>query len=224
LCFFDDILIFNSSWAKHLQHIWTVLQQLRVHHLFAKRSKCFFGETSVAYLGHIVTAEGVAMDPTKVEAVVAWPRPQTTRALCGFLGLTGYYHKFIAGYGGVAEPLTALLKCEAFTWMPEADAAFQALKTALTSAPILHLLDFTKHFIVDCDASGAGFGAVLHQGDGAIAFLAVQSLLIMLSCRHMSENLLGWLRQYVIGGHIFGVACSLFILIIGALNSYWISV
>jgi len=149
-----------------------VLQQMRDHRLFAKRSKCSFGEPSVAYLGHIITAEGVTMDPDKVAAVEAWPQPRSVRALRGFLGLTGYYRKFIVGYGGVAAPLTALLKREAFTWTAEAEAAFLALKTVLITAPLLQLPDFTKRFVVDCDASGAGFGAVLHQGDGAIAFFS----------------------------------------------------
>jgi hypothetical protein len=107
LVFFADILIFSSTWAEHLQHVRTVLQQMHTHHLFAKRSKCFFGEPSVGYLGHIILAAGVTMDPTKVEAVEAWPRPTTARALHGFLCFTGYYRKFIAGYGGVAEPLSA---------------------------------------------------------------------------------------------------------------------
>jgi len=143
-----------------------------VHHLFAKRSKCFFGELSVGYLGHIISAAGVAMDPAKIEAVEAWPRPMTTRALRGFLGLTGYYRKFIAGYGGVAAPLTTLLKREAFSWTPAAEEAFLSLKRALTSAPLLQLPDFDKRFIVDRDASGAGFGAILHQGDGAVALFS----------------------------------------------------
>jgi hypothetical protein len=85
---------------------------MRVHHLFAKHSKCFFSEHEVAYHGHIISAKGVAMDPVKVEAVEAWLRPHTTCALRGFLGLTGYYRKFIAGYGGVVEPRMVLLKCE----------------------------------------------------------------------------------------------------------------
>ena len=140
---------------------------MRDHRLFAKISKCSFGEPSVAYLGHVITAEGVAMDADKVAAVEAWPRPRSVRALRGFLGLTGYYRKFIAGYGGVAAPLTALLKRESFTWTTEAGAAFLALKSVLITAPLLQLPDFTKRF-VDCDASGA----VLHQGDGPIAFFS----------------------------------------------------
>jgi len=91
LVFFDDILIYSSSWAEHLQHVKAVFQRLREHLLFVKRSKCFFGEESVGYLVHIISHTGVAMDLEKVAAVEAWPRPRTLRALRGFLGLTGYY-------------------------------------------------------------------------------------------------------------------------------------
>jgi hypothetical protein len=94
------------------------------------------------------------------------------RTIRGFLGLTGYYRKFIQSYGDIAAPLTQLLKREAFSWMPVATAAFEALKVALTSALVLQLPDFSKTFIVDCDASGAGFGAVLHQGTGPLAFFS----------------------------------------------------
>jgi hypothetical protein len=145
---------------------------MRDHRLFAKQSKCYFGEPSVANLSHIISIEGVTMDAEKVVAVEAWPRPCSACTLRGFLGLTGYYQKFIASYGGVAAPLTALLKQEAFTWTVEAEATFLALKSALVNVPLLQLPDFTKHFVVDYDASSAGFGTVLHQGDGAIAFFS----------------------------------------------------
>lgn len=172
LVFFDDILVFSSSWAEHLQHVRAVFDVLHAHQLALKRVKCSFGEPTVAYLGHVIGADGVAMDKSKVAAVDAWPRPRTVKALWGFLGLTGYYRKFVQDYGVVAAPLTALLKREAFAWTIGADQAFSDLKTALTSAPILKLPDFSKRFIVDCDASGSGFGAVLHQGDGAVAFFS----------------------------------------------------
>jgi hypothetical protein len=110
LVFFDDILIFSSTWAQHLQHVKQDLQVLREHKLVLKRSKCSFSEESVSYLGHVISSAGVAMDLTKIEAVANWPRPKTLRALQGFLGLSRYYRKFIAGYGEVAKPLTALLK------------------------------------------------------------------------------------------------------------------
>src|SRR6185437_8022245 len=101
------------------------------HQLFLKKSKCFFGEPSVTYLGYIVSATGVAMDPSKVAAVDSWPRPRTLRALRGFLGLSGYYRKFIAGYGAIAAPLTALLKGTSFSWTDDAERAFSDLKQAL---------------------------------------------------------------------------------------------
>ena len=172
LVFFDDILIYSTSWADHLKHVKAVFQLLRQHNLFVKRSKCSFGATSVGYLGHIISEHGVAMDPSKVATVEDWPRPRTVRALRGFLGLTGYYRKFIASYDAVISPLTALLKKEAFSWSVDAERAFLDLKRVLMSAPLLQLLDFSLKFVVDCDASGSGFGAVLHQGDGAIAFFS----------------------------------------------------
>jgi len=172
LVFFDDILIYSSSWAEHLQHIAIVLNELRAHHLHLKRLKCSFGATSVAYLGHVISAGGVAMDADKVAAVAAWPSPQSARGLRGFLGLAGYYRKFIQEFGLIAAPLTCLLRRDVFDWDTEAEEAFQALKRALTTGPVLQMPDFDKLFMVDCDASGVGFGAVLHQGAGPLAFFS----------------------------------------------------
>jgi hypothetical protein len=172
LVLFADILIYNSSRAEHLQHVKLVFEQLRLHRLSIKKSKCIFGGTSVTYLGNVILANGVAMDPGKVEAMLAWTTPRTLRVLRGFFGFTGYYRKFICQYGDVARPLTALLKRDAFCWSPDTDRAFQDLKQALTSTPLLQLPDFDKSFIVECDASGSGFGIVLHQGDGPIALFS----------------------------------------------------
>jgi hypothetical protein len=172
LVFFDDILIYSSSWADHLRHLRAVLSILRQHRLFVKRSKCAFGLPSVAYLGHVISAAGVAMDPAKVQAVQDWPQPRSARAVRGFLGLAGYYRKFVHDYGVIAAPLTALLKKEGFSWTDEAAAAFTALKAAVTSAPVLALPDFTKPFVVECDASTHGFGAVLLQEAHPIAYFS----------------------------------------------------
>ena len=112
------------------------------------------------------------MDQDKVAAVTSWPQPRAPRGLRRFLGLAGYYRRFIQGYAAVAAPLTKLLKNDGFTWTEEATAAFVALKQALSTAPVLQLPAFDQPFLVDCDASGSGFGAVLHQGDGALTFFS----------------------------------------------------
>jgi hypothetical protein len=172
LVFFDDILIYNSSWADHLRHLCVVLSMLRQHRLFVKRSKCAFGVDTVAYLGHTISASSVAMDPTKVQAIRDWPQPRSARAVRGFLELTGYYRKSVHNYDIIATPLTALLKKEGFRWNDDAAGAFCTLKEAVTSAPVLLLPDFTKQFVVECDTSTYGFDVVLVQEGHPIAFFS----------------------------------------------------
>ena len=106
LVFFYDILIYSRSWSEHLQHIRTIFDTLRAHHLKVKCSKCAFATSSVAYLGHVISADGVAMDGVKVAAVTAWPQPRSMRSLRGFLWLAGYYRRFIKDFGNLAAPLT----------------------------------------------------------------------------------------------------------------------
>jgi hypothetical protein len=114
------------------------------------------------------------MEAQKIQAVLDWPLLRTVRAVQGFLGLAGYYRRFIKDYDAIATPLTALLRKDSFRWSPEAEKAFRTLQRALTTAPVLQLPDFTKDFVVECDASGSGMGAVLHQGSGPVAFFSRQ--------------------------------------------------
>jgi len=114
LVFFDDIVIYSLSYDEHLAHLKTSFEVLRQHTLFAKLSKCSFGKTQVEYLGHIITTYGVSTDPKKVSAMTEWPLPKTVKELRGFLGLTGYYRRFVKHYGVISKPLTSLLKRESF--------------------------------------------------------------------------------------------------------------
>lgn len=143
LIFFDDILVFSSSWSDHLLHLEDVLQTLKHHQLFVKLSKCSIGLLEVDYLGHTVSGLGVAMDKSKIQAVLAWPQPSTVKQLRGFLGLSSYYRRFIKSYATLAAPLTNLLKNESFNWTNDAQVAFIQLKKAITSAPVLVLPDFS---------------------------------------------------------------------------------
>ena len=112
-------------------------------------------------MGHTITSRGVTMDKDKVNAVIEWPRPSIVKQLRGFLGLTGYYRRFIKGYASIASLLTDLLTKEGFSWNPQAEQAFSTLKVAITAAPILVLPDFSKIFTLETDASGSSIGAVL---------------------------------------------------------------
>ncbi|KAL5550230.1 hypothetical protein UlMin_000406 [Ulmus minor] len=170
LVFFDDILIYSPSVESHQQHMALVLGILQANSLYANQKKCEFGRTQVAYLGHIIFGQGVAANPSKIQAMISWPTPTNLKALRGFLGLTGYYRKFVAGYARIASPLTDQLKKDRFGWNPEAAAAFEELKQAMSSVPVLAMPDFIKLFIIETDASGFKLGTVLIQGQQPVTY------------------------------------------------------
>lgn len=146
LVFFNDILIFSGSSKEHLRHVYAILDVLHQHRLFVKQSKCEFGATSIAYLGHTISAAG---DSAKVQAVTNWPQPCSVHAVRNFLGMAGYYRKFVKDYGTIAAPLTALLCKEGFSWTEVAGVAFNDLKAAITSALVLALPVFTIPYIIE---------------------------------------------------------------------------
>ncbi|XP_028088687.1 uncharacterized protein LOC114289216 [Camellia sinensis] len=172
LVFFDDILVYSKNWDDHLGHLRAVLQVLSSNQLFAKKSKCCFGVLQVAYLGHLISLAGVAVDPEKIKSVREWPIPTSARGIRGFIGLAGYYRKFISDFGGIAAPLTRLLSKEGFQWTSEATASFSQLKEALTTPPILRLPDFSQTFVIECDACGVGIGAILTQQGQLVVYFS----------------------------------------------------
>ena len=153
LVFFDDILIYSDNWEQHLNHVKTVLDIMRTQQLYLIKSKCIFGKQEVQYLGHVISTEGVGVDPEKVDAVKGWPKPATLKAMRGFLDLTSYYRRFIQNYGKIATPLTRMLKKNNFIWTTVVEIAFEHLKQALVQAPVLALPNFSREFVVECDAS-----------------------------------------------------------------------
>ncbi|XP_047979104.1 uncharacterized protein LOC125221023 [Salvia hispanica] len=175
IVFFDDILVYSPTLEVHCSHLTEVLSILAANQFYVKLSKCIFCSESVDYLGHIIVNGRLQADPSKLEAMVAWPTPSTVKQLRGFLGLTGYYRRFIAHYAMIAAPLTELLKKDSFTWTSVADDSFTALKAAMISAHVLQLPDFSRTFCVETDASDFGIGAVLLQDGHPLAF-SVKSL------------------------------------------------
>ena len=127
--------------------------------------------------------EGVRIDPKKIQAMQDWPQPKTLKSLRGFFGLTSYYHKFFCNYGHIARPLTNLLKKKSFLWTDVAQQAFVVLKQEMCSTPVLALPNFTKYFVIECDASGTGIGVVLMQEGRPLAFTSQQ-----LSGKHMGQS------------------------------------
>jgi len=173
--FIDDILIYSESREEHAEHLRVVLGILREHQLYGKLSKCEFWLEEVQFLGHVISAQGIVVDPAKIETVVKWERPQTVSEVRSFLGLAGYYRWFVEGFSKMVSPLTQLTrKDQPFSWTDECEACFEDMKRRLTTAPILAIPDTTKTFEVYCDASYQGLGCVLIQDKRPVAYASRQ--------------------------------------------------
>ena len=166
--YIDDLVIHSTTWEEHLTQIQTVFQRLRLAGLTAKPQKCQLGMSRCVYLGHVVGSGLVQPERSKVQDVESFPTPTTKKQVRCFLGMTGYYRKFIPDYASIAAPLTDLTKNAApnqVVWTDRCKGSFQKLKSLLCREPVLHSPDFTKEFIQQTDASDVGLGAVLSQLD-----------------------------------------------------------
>ncbi|GJX03572.1 reverse transcriptase domain-containing protein [Tanacetum coccineum] len=175
IVFIDDILIYSKTKEDHEVHLGSVLELLRKEKLYAKFSKCEFWLQEVHFLGHVVNQNGIHVDPSKIEAVKNWKTPTTPSEIRSFLGLAGYYRRFIANFSKIVKPLTTLTqKNQKYVWGEEQENAFQTLKNNLCDAPILTLPDGVEDLVVYCDASNQGLGCVLMQRGKVIAYASRQ--------------------------------------------------
>lgn len=212
LVYLDDVIIFSRTPEQHLERMSQVLQRLRDAGLKLKPRKCHLLRRTVAFLGHVVTPEGIAVDPAKVQEVANWPTPQRLRDVRAFVGLCAYYRKFVRGFSLIAAPLFALTrKDQLFAWTDDCQEAFDKLKVALTTAPVLSLPVDDAVYLLDCDASDEGIGAVLSQRlDGQERVIAYDSRLLtkperkyciarkeLLAVVYFTKSY----RQYLLGRH-----------------------
>lgn len=171
--FFDNILVYNNNYQDHMMHLHSVLQLLHVNQWKVKLSKCSFAQQNIHYLGHVISASGVATDDSKIDTVCEWPTPVNVKKLRSFLGFASYYRKFVRGYGSISQPLTNLLRKNIpFIWTAEAELAFQSPKKFLIAAPFFALPDFSCVFVVETDTCDVVIGAVLMQNDHPLAFVS----------------------------------------------------
>src|SRR5438105_3958051 len=173
--FIDDVLVYSKNEEEHAKHLRIVLERLREHQLYAKLSKCQFWLKEVSFLEHVLSAKRVAVDPSKVQEVLEWKSPTSVTEIRSFLGLAGYYRRFIQDFSKIVKPMMKLLQKEAkFNWTSDYEAAFQQLKILLITAPVLTQPDVVKPFDVYCDASGTGLGYVLMQEGKVVAYASRQ--------------------------------------------------
>lgn len=170
--YFDDILIYSRSEAKHLHHICDVLLILRAEKFFASPSKCSFCTDSILFLEYRISAVGIGVDELKIAAIKDWPTPTSVTKIRSFHGLGSFYHLLICHFSLIVAPLTNVMNGKTFSWPPQAYASFQTIKLRLTSAPLLALLDFSTPFELYSDASKVGIGVVLTQAGRPVTFFS----------------------------------------------------
>ena len=175
VAFIDNIVIYSKTKEEHERHLKIALQTLKDNKLYTKLSKCEFWLEEVSFLGHVISRKGITVDPSKVEAVISWERLKSVSEIRSFLGLAGYYRRFIEGFSRLALSLTTLTrKGQTFVWNAECERSFVALKERLTTTPVLILPDPKQTFVVYCDASKMGLGGVLMQRGQVVAYASRQ--------------------------------------------------
>lgn len=175
LVFIDDILIYSKTEEEHVRHLEAVLEILRRNVLKAKFSKCHFWEKEMKFLGHVISEEGISVDPGKISAIQDWKKPTTPREIRSILGLAVYYRKFVKDFSKLAYPLNKLtMKNAKFIWTPKCEESFQELKRRLTTAPVLSIIDGNRGLTVYTDACGEGVGVVLMQNRKVITYASKQ--------------------------------------------------
>ena len=173
--FLDDILVYSKTREDHMEHLCTVLKTLENHKLYAKLKKCNFWMENVQFLGHVISVEGISVDPAKIATVVEWPSPTNITEVRSFLGMAVYYRRFVQDFSKIVTPLTQLLKKDhKFQWTKECEATFQELKQRLVTAPVLVIPDGNDGYVIYSDASHQGLGCVLMQHGRVVAYASRQ--------------------------------------------------
>ena len=162
--YLDDIIVFSKTFEEHLEHLSAVLDRFREANIRLKPSKCTFGQSKVTYLGHIISRDGIRPDPEKVRLLQEFPVPRTVKHVRSFLGLAGYYRRFVQDFEKIASPLNALTrKTSVFSWDSRCQQAFETLKQFLTQAPILAYPNYNLPCYLYVDASAEALGCTLSQ-------------------------------------------------------------
>nr|GFA88288.1 putative reverse transcriptase domain-containing protein [Tanacetum cinerariifolium] len=171
IVFIDDILIYSKNKQEHKEHLKLILELLKKEQLYAKFSKCEFRIPKVQFLGHVIDSHDIHVDPAKIKSIKDWASPKTTMEIRQFLGLAGYYRRFIEGFSKIAKSMTKLTQKKVkFDWGDKQEEAFQIIKQKLCSVPIIALPEGSEDFVVYYDASIKGLGVVLMQREKVIAY------------------------------------------------------